>query len=587
MSLNLSPSLARRLIADPVAAAKVLLDAEFDDFQKVRLRGMWFVPEYMDHSGISSGKTYIVAAWAILRILLLPLHMIGENRVVLIYYLSLGTAQRAFLPVFEKYLSRSKILKNEIKWQNGRKFQKNAMNMFLIEFRNGGRIEIPAGDFINNSDNNASTRANDLVLDEIMKIDGKGDGVDEQLKTRTTQGSFNPNHPVHCNHTVYLGHAESTSHPSYKRYAAMRREYRRQGSQDCATITSSYKDFTGEYYERLGQPVEKLHEASLRKNDPSVSANIYDGLWGSATRGLYLSTMRDRIQTISAPVLLGRKKPETLFALGWDSAAGMSVGSDFNWGTVWAAEEVRFIPSSQEPGYLRLGNKLWYVWACYTIPGLGWDVDARSGLIHRLDRAFGFDIIVLDGLGGGSDVYKKVRQRRQFIDNRWVDVLSGICTPGEAHAWPGSRPILHFYDRKDPHFRDELGERYLRDQTGPLHYMHQEVKGMMRAGEIAWPAPWEQRGAEERSRLTQDEADVLQDMEATLRQYGNIAIALTKDKKPEISQAGYQKFSKSGGKTDGAMSSNYGLLGLISRLKKISGVGASPVDDTAEVMGVF
>jgi len=586
MSLNLSPALARHLIADPVMASDVILGTDFAVFQKVRLRGMWFVPDYMDHSGVNTGKTHIAVSWTVLRLVLLPLYMIERNRVVFVYYLSLGTAERAFLPVFEHYLSKSKILQNEIKWQHGRKFYRSAKNMFIIEFRNGGRCEIPAGDFLNDSDNQASTRGNDLLLDEIMKIDSKGGGVDSQLRQRITQESFNPNHPVHCNHTVYLGHAEGTSHPAHKRYAAMRREYRRHGSQDTATITSSYKDFTGEHYQKYGQVVAKQHEVDLRKRDGAECAQIYEGLWTGATRGLYFDTIRDRIETPTAPVLLGRKNPQTVFALGWDSAPGMSAGADFNWGTVWAAEERAFIPDSSEPGYFKIGNKLWYIWAPYTIPGLGWDVDARSGLIHRLDRAFGFSIIVLDGQGGGAEVYKKLRMRRQFIDNKWVEIASPLCTPGEAHAWPGARPLIHFYDRGDPLFRAEMGERYLKDQTGPIDFMHREVTGMMRAGEIAWPAPYAKRGAEAKAVLSAEEGDVLADLEATLRQYGNISLKVDKQKKPVISQAGYQAYSNSG-KKDGAMSSNYGLLGLLSRLKKISGVRGVQQEDTAEVMGVF
>jgi hypothetical protein len=587
MPLTLTPSLTRRLIGDPAMAAKVLMGAEFDTFQRAKFRLMWFTPEYMDHSGVSVGKTELIFVWVFLRLMLLPLHMIKRDRVVFVYYLSKGTGERVFLPKVEDYLARSTIFRNELKRQRGGKFYRGAGNMFVIEMRNGGRCELPAGDFMNDSDNQASTRGNDLVLDEIQKIDSKGKGVDLQLRQRVTQECFNPYHPVHCNHKVYLGHAEDPGHPSHKRYADMRREYRRRHSQDYVTVTSSYMDFKGKYWDKYAVPTSLEHERDKRTMDPAETAQIYEGLWKRGSRGIYSGTLRDGMRTVRALPMLGRRDPGTIFSLGWDSAPGMQSGSDWNSGVIWAADEVSVITDGfAEPGYYRIGDRLWHIRAVFALAALGWDVDQRSGVIHRLDRAFGFSILTLDPGGGGTEIYKKLRERRQFIDNEWKDVGSGLCTVSDSHAWPDARPLVHFYDRGDPLYREEFGERYVSDQSGPPDFMHREVRGMMRSGAIAWPATIEERGAGDLSRFTPEQIDVLRELEAAQHQYSNIGIRLDKEKKPLVSKTGgFQMYVKTG-KTDKAMASNYSLLGLIAKLKRISAGDAKRGGGTG-AFGVF
>jgi hypothetical protein len=581
MPLTLYPSTARKLIADPVMAAEVLMGIKLDTYQGAKLKNWWFAPDVMDHSGVSTGKTELLFIWAHLRLTLLPLPMLDKGRIVSIYYIALGTAQQTFLPKVEEYLRRSRFYENEIARQRGGAFYRQFKNVIIIEYRNGGRLQLPAGDFMKDSENQASMRFNDLALDEGALIETKGKGVDEQLLQRNTMESFNPNHPIHCNHTLFLGHAEDPSHPYHARYLAMRREYRRRCSQDSLTITASYKDYSPEYHKKYGVPVQRRHEKDIaRGKDPALLAQIYEGLWKRGSRGLYPGHLRDGIESAEAVPMLRRQRPGTIFSLGWDSATTLKKGADFNAGVVWAADEMdanHYRPGC--PGHMALGKKLWFVRPVHALYGLGWDVDQRSGVIHLLDSAFGFDLLALDSQGGGADVYKKLRERRQFINNAWKEVPSGLCTPGDAHAWPGARPIVYFYDRGDPLFRAEFGQHWVKDQSGPSDYMHRQVTAMMRAQEIAWPAPQDGRPVE--GKLPPVLLDLQRDLDVTLAQYGNIAVRLDKKGKPQISQAGFQQFTHTG-KKDGAMASSYGLLALISRLKRLSGVdtGKQEAEDT-------
>lgn len=586
MPLSLTPSLARRLVSDPVKAAWVLMGIKLDVFQQAKLILWWFTPNVMDHSGVSTGKTELLFIWAFLRLQLLPLNMLDKHRIIAVYYISQGTAEQTFLPKVEEYVRRSKLFENELKIQRGRKFYVIKKNVIVIEMKNGGRLELPAGDFMKDSENQASKRFNDLALDEGALIETKGKGVDEQLMQRNTQESFNPYHPLHCNHTLFLGHAEDPSHPYHKRYLAMKREYSRRSSQDTVTITSSFKDYKGEFREKYAIQVQRKYDTDKGRLDHAKLANIYDGLWLRGSRGLYSSTMRDGIETISVKPMLRRyeENQSTIFSLGWDSATSLSPKSDFNYGVIWAADEVSVIPNLNEPGYMRIGNKLWFVRAVWAANGLGWDVDQRSGVIHLLDSAFGFSVVVLDSQGGGADLYKKLREKRQFMNNKWTALQGGLCSQTEGNKWPEARAIVHFYDRGDPLFREEFGTRWVADQTGPIDYMHRQITAHMRSGGIAWPASYEKRGLEDRASMSPDQLKVLETLDSALDQYNNIKLKVDKAKNPVVSEKGFQKFAHTG-KKDGAMASNYGLLGLIAKLNKLSSAASS--QESSETMEIY
>ena len=201
MSFPLSASLARKLINDPVMAATVLMGADMDVFQRAKFRYWWFTPTVMDHSGVSVGKSELLVYLAFLRLMLLPLGATGKPRIVTIYYPSQGTAEEVLLPKIEERISQCKIFADQIRMQHGRKFYQTKKNVIIIQMRDGGWLEIPAGDFMKDSQNQASKRFNDLLADEVSKMDVLGQGVSKELLQRNTRECFNPNHPVHANKT--------------------------------------------------------------------------------------------------------------------------------------------------------------------------------------------------------------------------------------------------------------------------------------------------------------------------------------------------------------------------------------------------
>ncbi len=60
MSLTFRQSELEAYIKDPVLATWAIFGAELDTFQAVRMRTMWWVPETIDDSGMSTGKTEIL-----------------------------------------------------------------------------------------------------------------------------------------------------------------------------------------------------------------------------------------------------------------------------------------------------------------------------------------------------------------------------------------------------------------------------------------------------------------------------------------------------------------------------------------------
>ena len=367
MSFQLQASLARRLIADPIMALKAIMGADLDTFQAARFRHWWFCPTVMDHSGVSTGKSEMAFLFVFLRLILLPLAAPRKPRIVSVYYQAQGTAEEVFLPKLDEYCSKSKVFRDQIKLQHGRKLWSKHQNTIVIQMLEGGWCELPAGDFMKDSQNQASKRVNDTVIDEGAMIDQLGRGLNKQILQRNTRECFNPNHPVHANHTLFLGHAESPQHVYHQRYAGIRKAVRKRGSQNHCAITSSYRDFRGEYMRRFGQDVaKKAAEQYLTELDEAEHAQIYDGLWKPGTKGYYSETLCDSILHPQVGVQLRRENRETIYHLGWDTASALTEGSDWTAGVVTAAHPVQVLLPDL-PGYMRIGLTLWFARVAYAI----------------------------------------------------------------------------------------------------------------------------------------------------------------------------------------------------------------------------
>ena len=96
--MTFSQAAIEEFIRDPVLAAYVFFKAELDVFQASRLRFMWYVPELIDGSGVSTGKTELIWMWANLRAILLPQPSPYMNRTIGVYYPVAGISETEFKP---------------------------------------------------------------------------------------------------------------------------------------------------------------------------------------------------------------------------------------------------------------------------------------------------------------------------------------------------------------------------------------------------------------------------------------------------------------------------------------------------------
>lgn len=583
MSFPIHANLARRLICDPVMAAKVLLGSEMDVFQRARFRYWWFTPTVMDHSGVSVGKSELMCDLAFLRLMLLPAAADKKPRIVTAYYPSQGTAEEVLLPKIEERLSRSNLFYRQVRRQHGGKYYVTKKNVIIIQMRDGGWLEIPAGDFMKDSQNQASKRFNDLLADEVSKMDMLGQGVSKELLQRNTRECFNPNHPVHANKTLFLAHAEAPEHPYHNRYQGLRRKILR-GSQDHVTLTSSYRDFRGEFFKRYGQDAtKKAKEQYLTDLDEAEHAQVWEGLWKRGVKGLYSESMRSAIIRRDLRPHLRRADPDTLYGLGGDSSSGVAITNDWNAYVVTAATKVPAVPGP-DPGYMRIGDTLWFVrpaLAVFLPPGA--DVDQKAGLVHYLHLLFNFCNITLDNRGGGSEVAMKLRESRQLVNNEWLQVR-GLCRPAEAFEWPLADPIVSVYDRGEPLFKPWFGERFVKDNTGPVDYAHREMRAAMRRGEIAWTPLVKDLTPAEQSAMSPEEFNAIADLDRVLSEFGNIGVKVDKNGAPIQSEAGFQKYTHTR-KKDGAMAELYSFLGLRARIMKLYGQGRQ--EQSGDCVGVY
>ena len=571
MALQIPHDLLLKLIRDPVMSAKALMGAEMDVFQAAALKTMWFVPRVLDHSGISTAKSERAFIFAFLRCFLIPPKP-GRKRVLAVYYQNQGTAEETFLPKLEHYMHQSKFFEMQIKLQRGGKLYKNHKNVTVIEGVGPWRIELPAGDFMNDSRSNASRRFNDIIFDEIAEALTMGRGVEKQLRGRATAASYNSKHPVLRNHQVFLGHGEDPSHPYYKLVKEFRKAIRR-GSQDHAIFCADYEDYRGEFAKTYG--AEAAAEAKEQRN--SLTEAEFDCIWRGhfkrATKGWYSTHVIENVRRTDLVPKLKRTEPVddgTIISLGADFAPGRSGGSDFNCFVATAGTPVdreTLAPDADRTGIMEINGIPWYIRVIFAAFLHGKTIDQLAGVIHLLHRAFLFDTLTLDPMQGGADVYKKLVEPRQLIDNDWQNVI-GLCTPGDSFLYPECQPLVHFFERGDPQLRDYMGERFLKDNSGPVSFLHGNLRMAMMKGELAVPAPMEERGAS-RILITPPQAEVIEAIKKAMDQFEGIGVKMDKrTKNPVRSQGGYRMFDAGGRKKDGAMATGYSWTGLMAEIKR-------------------
>jgi len=562
--IQLSEDLVARFLCDPVMAATVLMSADLDVFQRVRLRYMWFFPELIDSSGISTAKSEVVFIWANLVAMLLTNPEGEAKRKVVVFYQTLAVAEDTFWAKYDKYIERSWVFKSQLKVGRGGKYGTSTKNGKIQTFLNGNTVQIMAGAFNRDSDTLASMRCTDAAVDEFTVVDKMGRGIDLQLRGRATGATFNKNHPLWSNHIVLLGHAEGSDHPSNKRVVALRKAIR-DGGFGHGLFTSCYLDYRGRYKRYLDEKEVKRGKVSLSKME-------FDWVWlgvnRGGSRGYYDSKDRELVYSREVLPEFKRTHSSLIYTMGADVSYGTGRKIDDNAVVVLRSRYLGSVPPASMAGVYDLEGEYWEIKPAWAVVMAGQSVDQYAGVIHLLHQKFGLSVIVMDPSGGGGFVYRKLPDKKQLIEGSWKSV-AGICMEEQSSLYPEADPVFRFFKRGDPVLDQLWDQNQMRGDEGIVEGAHDLLSKAFSTNSISWPLPLSERSKVEREGIPFPDMEILGHLEKVQTQLGNVHVVTNTQGETRFSLRGFRMF-KAKGKKDGAYALLYAFAGTIAYLKSLS-----------------
>ena len=546
-----------QLLFDPVLAAYALMGMRdkddprlpgLDIFQQSRLRYMWWVPNVVDSSGVSTGKTIVNFLYVNLRCILIPNHYVG------VYFPNHAVGIGEFWPYFDRFMEGSPIYRSQLLLNRGKLGESKAGGTYVMNFKNGSRIIMPAPNFMNDASTQATRRFNTLVVDDWLRAEDMGDGIGKQLVDRTTREGFNQNHPIWSNHLKFLGHAETPQHKGYARVQAYRRAVK-DGSVNHALITFSYKDWTPKYAKRL------LIKKVIREAKMTLSQDQFRrqwlGIWSRDGAAYYpesVLTMALRSDLFS---IFKRLYGDEVNILGFDVAAGQTAKADWCAGMVQRIVEIRSAKASLPSTYALHGRNFN---VSYTFGHLLRNIGAPevSGFIHLLHRVFGFSMIVLDPGGGGLWVYKELKRPEQLVENQLMKVTP-LCTPIDATLGGDRQPIIHFAQRGSA-LGSVFEPQFLVSDDGFIDAAHRGFRQGWEAREFLQPQLIENRSRAQVAQMTPQQKFANQALDTGFKQLLTVRQITRSDGTPQLSRRGFAMFDAKG-KKDAAYAMLYARIG--------------------------
>lgn len=548
--LEFDSTILRKLLSDPVMAAKVLLGWDLDDFQAAALRIDWWVPETIDSSGISTGKTLRVFILVCLRCLLIPDH------VAAVYFPNWQVGKDEFWPYFERTMEKSLFFRHQLKLNRKREGEHKDQGAWWMEFKNRSRIIMPAPNFMKDSETQAGRRFNTLVVDDWLRSLDMGDGLDKQLLDRVTRPCFNQDHPVWKNHVHLKGHAERPSHRGFQRVKDYL-ELMREGSGAHFVYSFCYKDISLPWRKML---LEKTRLKTELKSKSDSFMRRWLGIWTRDGATYYAEVLIDARRTNRVRPLTKRVAPLDVHILGVDFAPGQSRKAD--WCAFVAA---RLALAGLPPWNLPVTRR--------DKEGIGWNVSFPfaaflrnksprdlSGYLHKLHQAFGFSLMVLDPQGGGQLVYKEMKEREQKFEGQRF-TATPLMTRDEPNTVIG-HPIVRFF--KPTHFNDVagVGDAFLETVDGLIAGFHYRFAEAFMLEEFELPLELTDWPASETQLWTPEIVQVQGDIDLCLKQLSRVDQILGEDGNPLVTKRGGFAMFDAPGKKDGAYAGFYCHAGV-------------------------
>lgn len=301
--LAFTHTMAAELLFNPVFAARLFFPGiELDAFQRARLKLEWLCPVFEDTSGVSTAKT-LVADWLFAQLRALLVVNGGEGHAVGVYFPNFQSGKESFWEYYAKEwcsspLFRAQLGNRSVVESDDTDSRKKQPSVYVQHFRNGSTVKMPAPSAARDAATQKSLRFNTLIVEEVSEWDMLGDGVDKELVPRTTAEQWNPHHPIWGNHFVYLYHAESQQHPSWRRHKEIQDEARR-GNPAYCSVAWSYKDYSdrprrnGSTFQRLRESAEQALRLTGRTLSDADRLGTHFGLWAKQGVGWFTQDLVD------------------------------------------------------------------------------------------------------------------------------------------------------------------------------------------------------------------------------------------------------------------------------------------------------
>lgn len=570
MAITIHESQLTELLTDPVMAAKVIMNYDLDPFQAAALRMDWWHRFTIDSSGQATGKTARVFILTNLRCILIP------DQWAAVYFQNTTTAHGEFWPYFAATMQRSDIFRDQFKLHHNKVGEHKPSGNWYMEYRSGSRLELPSPGHTTDARSQASRSFNTIVVDECWQAIAMGAGVEDQIMGRARRPAWHRTHPIWGNHLHLKGHAQSPSHEGYK-FVQSYRNFIRDGSTSHGLYSFCYKDF------QKGSPIAAKvvpHEviATTRATSPEKYRRQWLGLWARGGSTFYPETLIYKARRADvAPET--QRAGECHYILGFDTAPGMSVKSDYSAAVVLRLREItpqehaRLAGAGVKAGIFAHGGRLWE--ACYVFAHRLKAMTAGeiAGFIHMLHIRFGFSGIVLDPGGGGLFVYPELKKSTAQIASGQTVRVVPLCTRHEP-LWHDKQPIVHIFKRGTNGDGDfdtlpHVGPNFLRGDDGFLAAHHLQFRLRWESSDLAVPMPLDERDARSCAEWTPEMRSAQLALDMAGKELARVNQKTNDTGQPMVSSRGYPLFG-SPGKKDLAYSMLYAASGMELLLESLA-----------------
>lgn len=602
--LQITPGMVEDFVWDPVLAAWFFLGLKFDWFQRVRLKIFWLVPNGIDSSGFSSGKTITDWAYIQLRCLFMP------ESPAAVYYPIFEQGKRSFWDYYYR-IGGSPIYRAHLGWLGAEgeeegKSKIKGPSCYKAYFRNGARVEMPAVALMKESTTQLSTRFNTSLFEEWVQFDAAGDSINKSLLTRNTKPSFgNPHHPIWANHVKFTATAKTQLHPAYDRVKKFEAQIKK-GNPKYFHIRFCYKDFSPGFKDGEGRLVrnDEAIKTSTGQMDDAEKTGEALGIWGKNTKGWYPES--DLLRCVEMGKMAGTRPVSSRaewgrvmggqwpadsikFFAGVDPAPAQSARNDDGSISILAVRPIQ----AKEEGR-RQKEEEWGRAAfsdspadydcsfCYLKRLRNADATEWSAILHGLHRNFAITKMLMDmgASGGGLYIKKELAKPRQKIDG-----VSTECTPILSLEDLGVRGhfMLHAFKRKDPGI-----ERLFAGMAGDdvlLDMAHTEMQTAIRKGLMKWPKLYKEWTQPELIGFGEENIWSLRNLAVSVEQFANMGVAMNEDKTTyDLTKNGARQFSAVKGRKDHMMSMMFAWISFLIWLRFDAGAGGEQNDEDA--MGI-